>query len=77
MTKFLSGGSRTTQIGYIDRNRQMCCGTRGKLGNHGYAKAYKIKCMREECGNVYGANSCDIWLRQCPKCGNGAEGPEF
>jgi len=33
---------------------------------------YVLRCNR--CGQEYGANGSDIWLRKCPYCQGGAEG---
>jgi hypothetical protein len=40
-------------------------------GNHPYALKYILLCP---CGHIFGANSCDVHLRLCPKCEGGAPG---
>lgn len=55
----------TLQIGYINRNRQICLGTRGAAGNREDQDAYMMVCLM--CGNQYGANGCDVGVHRCPK----------
>lgn len=40
--------------------------------NHPFAKPYLLKC--EHCSHEYIANSCDVHLRRCPNCQDGAAG---
>lgn len=44
--------------------------------DHG-ALAYKMTCLRPECGHVYGSNGTDVFQRRCPKCDGGKPGIEF
>jgi hypothetical protein len=73
--RFRSGETPTTQIGYVNRNRQMNRGHRGKAGNDHLQRAYKMYC--KDCRTEYGANGSDIHLRKCPNCQGGADGIEF
>ena len=66
MARYVSGDGQTTQIGYVNKYRQVCLGTCGEAGNHRYAKRYKMHCS--DCGHVYYANGCDVWLRKCSEC---------
>lgn len=56
----------TTVIGYINKNNQENCGITCKGGTHVGQKLYRMNCL--ECGHLYEANGCDIWLRKCPSC---------
>ncbi len=74
--EFWSGKTKTTQIGYINGNQQQVAGTRGVPSKtHENQLSYKVKCLRQSngdvCGEIYGANGCDLHLRKCPKCQNG------
>ena len=42
-------------------------------GNHPFARVWVLQC---ECGHVFGANSCDVHIRLCPRpeCEGGAPG---
>jgi hypothetical protein len=40
-------------------------------GNHRFARKHILQC---ECGHVFGANGCDVHLRLCPRCEEGAPG---
>ena len=66
MVRYVNGTAKTTQIGYVNKHRQVCLGTCGEAGNHSHAKAYKMHCS--DCGYVYYANGCDVWERKCEKC---------
>ena len=72
---FRSGGTKTTEIGYINKNRQKNQGTRGVTGTDHGQSAYKLECLH--CGNEYGANGTDVWLRKCPACHGGANGIDY
>jgi hypothetical protein len=74
-TMLRSGDGPTTQIGYINGNRQMCHGTLGVYGNDHQQYAYRLECLL--CGYVYGANGSDIAARRCPQCQGGAEGIQY
>ncbi|NTU72802.1 hypothetical protein HGB07_01345, partial [Candidatus Roizmanbacteria bacterium] len=74
--KFKSGNTPTTQIGYVNKNKQEVLGTRGKSGNLPGQKSYKVRCLSENsegkvCRNIYGANGCDLHIRKCTKCQGG------
>lgn len=56
----------TTVAGYINKNGQENLGCLHKAGTHANQTAYQMKC--HNCGHVYEANGCDIFLRKCPKC---------
>ena len=70
--QFRSGSGPTTEIGFINRNRQKNHGTRGRAGNDHLQVSYKLECLN--CGHCYGANGTDIHLRKCPACQGGAPG---
>ena len=72
-----SGNTQTTQIGYVNRNNQKVHGTRGVAGNDNCQYSYKMECMVEGCGYIYGANGTDIFQRKCPRCQGGKPGIEF
>lgn len=74
-TSFRSGAGDTTQIGYENRNRQRCHGTRGVPGTDHMQVAYRMECL--DCGHVYGANGSDIAGRKCPECQGGAAGIRY
>lgn len=73
-TTYQSGDGQSTKIGYVSRNDQLCTGHRGVNGNDHGQKAYRLLCLRVDCGEVYGANGSDIHLRLCPRCQGGAAG---
>ena len=75
MDIFKSGKGETTQIGYVNKNKQKCCGQRGIAGTDHNQLAYRMECL--ECGDVYGANGSDVHLRKCPNCQEGAKGIVF
>jgi hypothetical protein len=70
-----SGDTKTTQIGYVNRNQQRCDGHRDVAGTDHGQRAYKMTCL--DCGHTYGANGTDVFQRKCPGCGGGAEGIPF
>ena len=43
-----------------------------KSDNHPFANVWKLECQR--CNNVYGANSCDNHIRNCPSCTDAQKG---
>jgi hypothetical protein len=69
------GKGETTEIGYLNRHGQQCCGHCGVPGTDHEQYAYKIECTI--CGYVYGANGSDIHERRCPKCQGGAPGIKY
>jgi hypothetical protein len=75
--EFRSGGTETTQMGYVNRNGQRCDGHRGTQGTDHLQHAYRITCTAEGCGAVYGANGSDVFQRRCPRHQGGAPGIEF
>jgi hypothetical protein len=77
MEGFVSGGTETTRIGYVNRNNQLCSGHRGIAGTDHGQLAYRMECLRSECGHVYGANGTDVFQRKCPRCQGGAVGIFF
>lgn len=77
MTGYVSGNTKTTQIGYINRNQQQCAGHRGIAGTDHDQRAYRMECLKPLCGHVYGANGTDVFQRRCPKCGGGKPGIAF
>jgi hypothetical protein len=72
---FQSGSRPTTRIGYVNRNKQRCEGTRGVAGTDHRALAYKMVCLVR--GHVYGANGTDVFQRKCPHCQGGQPGIPF
>ena len=75
MDIFRSGNGSTTQIGYVNKNKQKCCGQRGVAGTDHGQYVYHMECL--VCGHVYGANGSDIFERRCPNCQSGAPGIYF
>jgi hypothetical protein len=71
---FISGNTKTTAIGYVNQRGQRSEGHRGIAGNGHMQRAYKMRCMRDDCGHDYGANGSDIFQRRCPRCDRGAPG---
>ena len=63
---------KTTEPGYVNRNRQKVLGTRGLSGTDHQQKAYKVECLK--CHHIYGANGSDLFQRKCPRCQGGAPG---
>jgi len=76
-SKYKDGTTKTTKIGYINKNNQQNLGTAGVDGTDHGQKAYKMKCLNHNCGYEYGANGTDIWLRNCPRCQKGQPGIPF
>ena len=72
-----NGNTKTTQIGYVNRNNQKVLGTRGAKGNDHLQYSYKVECLMDGCGHIYGANGSDLFQRKCPKCQNGQDGIEY
>ena len=71
---FQSGDGGTVQIGFINRNNQLCLGTRGKPGTDYLQLSYRMICLETDCEFIYGANGADVHERKCPKCQGGAQG---
>ena len=74
-TEFKSGGGDYNQIGAINKNEQLCLGTRKISGNDHNADAHAMLCQK--CNTLYGANSTDVYERLCPACQNGQPGIDF
>ncbi len=72
---FHDGGSRTTQVGFVNRNSQECHGTRDVPGNDHGQYSYKMMCRL--CCLEYGANGSDVFQRKCPRCQGGEPGISF
>ncbi len=71
MATFQNGSTATTQIGYVNRNNQRCCGHTGEQGTDHLQFAYKMECLNRECGHIYWANGSDVFQRRCPACQGG------
>lgn len=57
---------RSTDVGYINKNNQKNLGYAGISETHYNQRFFQMECL--ECGHIYFANGCDVWLRKCPKC---------
>jgi hypothetical protein len=68
----VSARRRWTEPGTVNPHGQKVIRSTGRRGSHRFALVYEMECT--ECGEVYGANSCDIHLRKCPTCQGGKEG---
>jgi hypothetical protein len=77
MSQFISGNTKTTQIGYVNRNSQRCLGHRGVAGNDHGQRSYQMECQNESCRHVYGANGTDVFQRKCPRCQSGKLGIDY
>lgn len=71
-SEWQNGDGKSVQIGYVNRNGQICTGHRGALGTDHLQRAYRIECGL--CGHVYGGNGSDMHERRCPNCQSGAPG---
>lgn len=74
---FRSGSGKTTQVGYINRNNQKCCGHRGLEGNDHNQFAYQMQCLESSKCPRYGCNGSDVFQRKCPTCQGGEPGIPF
>ncbi|WP_411994820.1 HNH endonuclease [Agarivorans sp. DSG3-1] len=74
---WMNGSTKTTQIGFINRNNQKNLGTRGIEGTDHGQSSYKIKCQITNCGHEYGSNGTDIFQRKCPNCQGGKPGISY
>ena len=54
----------TTDIGYVNKNRQKVLRRTGEPGTDHNQITYVLQCG--DCGHEYGANGSDIWQRRCP-----------
>jgi hypothetical protein len=68
---------KSTDVGYINRNRQRVVRATGLPGNDHLQKVYVLRCQIDDCDNEYGANGSDIFQRRCPRCQGGAPGLSF
>lgn len=57
---------KTTDAGYINQNNQRNLGYIGRSEMHYNQRFFRMECL--DCGHIYSANGCDVWLRKCPKC---------
>lgn len=57
---------KTTDAGYINKNNQKNNGKNGISETHYNQSFFEMECL--ECGHIYMANGCDVWLRKCPSC---------
>ena len=64
----------TTDIGYVNKNRQKVLEKTNMASNHYNQVIYLLECS--DCSATYGANGSDIWLRKCPSCQGGAASSE-
>ena len=71
------GNTKTTEIGYVNRNSQKVHGTRGVDGNDHGQYSYEMECMIQGCGHVYNTNGTGIFQRKCPRGQGGRAGIEF
>ena len=65
----------TTRPGYVNPKRQRVVRPTALPGTDHLQKIYVLHCGL--CGNAYGANGSDIWLRKCPSCQGGRPGLRF
>jgi hypothetical protein len=65
-------GKGTTELGYENRNGQVVLRNTDLPGNDHNQYIHVLRC--NHCGQEYGANGSDIWLRKCPYCQSGAPG---
>lgn len=70
-----SGSTKTTKIGFLNRNDQKNFGHRDKPGTDHEQLAYKMQCQK--CQYEYGCNGTDIFQRKCPSCQDGAPGIDY
>lgn len=61
--------SKTTQLGYVNRNQQKNMGRTNIPGTDNHQWFYLMEC--QVCNTQYYANGSDIWLRKCPRCQGG------
>jgi len=66
---FVSGTSKTTQIGYENNNKQKVLGSRNLNSTDKKNVTFKIYCG--DCDEVYGAKTSEIHRRKCPACQEG------
>ena len=74
---FKSGSTKTTQIGYINRNQQKNLGIRETEDTDHGQVTYKLQCQKGGYHFEYGANGTDIFQPKFLKCQGGLKGIEF
>jgi hypothetical protein len=57
--------AKTTQPGYVNRNRQIVPRNTGLRGNGNNQLVYELR--YPNCSHVYGANGADIFEREMPQ----------
>ncbi len=62
---------RSTDVGYVNRNKQKNMGRAEKQAVRPYANIYKMYCGI--CGYEYFANGSDVHLKKCPQCQGGKD----
>lgn len=67
--------SRTTEPGFVNRNRQVVVRPTGLPGNDHMQYIYVVRCS--DCGLEYGANGSDTFQRKCPDCQDGKPGLDY
>jgi hypothetical protein len=67
--------SITTEIGYVNRNKQAVMRKTDMPGTDHGQKVYVMRC--DPCGAEYGTNGSTIYLAKCPRCQRGAKGLAF
>lgn len=72
MNKFKAGDTENLKWGQPNKNRQICCGTRGVKGTDHGQVSYRMTCG--DCWNQYGSNGSDVFQRKCPDCQDGKPG---
>ena len=80
MSELKNGAGKSTKIGYINNNNQICHGHRGNCiaGPSGHGSGsyiYKMECFN--CKNIYGSLGIHVENRKCPACQGGKPGSEF
>ncbi len=65
---------KTTDVGFINRNRQLVMEKTSDPGNDHNQRIYVIGCLNPECRHEYGVNGSDIFQRRCPNCQGGKPG---
>ncbi len=73
--EFRSGGGKSTFIGFVNKNNQVCQGHRGNVAGDSTQLVYKLSCGH--CGEEYGAAASAITRRKCPACQNGKPGSRY
>lgn len=60
---------KSTEIGYINKNRQKNIGKTEQAGTDYNQFLYEMECM--DCGHKYHTNGSNIYEKKCPKCQGG------